>query len=141
MMTVNRREELEEEGFNVFKFSDLVHIFTLIGIRCIVLGVKYGFYSKEHMTIYRSIKIPYEFQMADMLRYTLNTHNVDSIKERMCIAMNQLGIESSSFVLEVKRNQPIYDSTLVNDYELLKQDYMNFVEQGKNYMPPTNKNC
>ena len=60
---------------------------------------------------------------------------------RMCIAMDQLGIEASSFKLEVKRNQPIYDSTLVNDYELLKQDYMNFVEQGKNYMPPTNKNA
>ena len=132
-VTVNRTEELEAEGATVFKLSDLLHIFTLIGIRCIVLGVKYGFYSREHMIIYRSIKVPYEFQMTDMLRYTLNTHNVDSIKARMCISMDQLGIESSSFQLEVQRNQPIYDSTLVNDYELLKQDYMNFVEQGKDY--------
>jgi hypothetical protein len=83
-----RKDQLEMEGAYLFSILDLFHIFILIAVRSINLGVKYGFYSKEHIKIFRSLKLPHDFQMDDMISYVLNTNNIDSIRRRMQIAMN-----------------------------------------------------
>jgi hypothetical protein len=96
---INLKEQVEEKGYRLLSFRDLVHIPVIIICRCIMVAVKYGFYSPEHMIIFKSIPLPKEFDGADKIGETIKTKNTDNIRSRILIAVKQLGIEPSSFVL------------------------------------------
>ena len=83
-----KKDELEAEGYALFSMGDLLHILILIMVRSIVLGVKYGFYSREHLKIYQAISLPYEFTIADRIMFLLNTNDIDIIRKRMEVSMN-----------------------------------------------------
>lgn len=117
---IMKKDQLEADGAIIFDIRDHYHIFILIAIRSINLGVKYGYYSAEHIKIFRSLKLPHDFQMDDMLSNILNTNNIDNVRRRMQISMNQLGIDNSSFELEIIKNQENGDTPLVRTYDQIR---------------------
>ena len=48
----------DEKESKMFTIWDYAHIITIIASRGIVISIKYGCFSDEHMQIYRKIKLP-----------------------------------------------------------------------------------
>jgi hypothetical protein len=54
------KDKLEEEGKTMFSWMDLIHLLLQLLIRCMVVAVKYGYYSEEHYTIFKNLLTPKE---------------------------------------------------------------------------------
>jgi hypothetical protein len=97
------KEKFEDGDKKMFSSLDMLHILLLLACRVAIIAIKYGFYSREHFHILQQIRYPNQFLLMDLISTQLFNDDPDIIKKRILFAVEQLGIEPSSLVIECSK--------------------------------------
>lgn len=65
------KKDLEEDGNQLFTFTDLSHYPLQILVRAFIIAIKYGFYSPEHNLIFDRIETPGRLLLIDLMAFNL----------------------------------------------------------------------
>ena len=83
---------------------DTFHFISMLICRCIVISVKYGFMSYEHMYVYRNTKLSPRLLGFDLVFTVVNEKNIKNIAERMKFDQQLLNIDQNQFNFEIYEN-------------------------------------
>ena len=104
---INSDKEKDDKEYDLL-ISDYIHCLLVFVCRSIVVGVKYGFFSVEHMTISRGCRLS-----PDLLRFSLvgwvaveedPTRIIESIDE----TLESMNIDTNSFEVGMPTDQSEY---------------------------------
>ena len=70
-----------------------------------IIAVKYGYYSGEHMEIIRNVKVNAQLNWFDLLVASSMDKSLDNLYERMFLISQFLDINKKEFYFEVSESQ------------------------------------
>ena len=82
------KDDLEQDGKTVFTVLDLIHYPIQVFMRSFIISIKYGYYSKEHFSIFKQIYNTKFLSMVDLLVSSVLEKDVEILKDRMMYAIN-----------------------------------------------------
>lgn len=91
----------QEDSTVTFQLFDTFHFISMIVCRCIVISVKYGFMSYEHMYFYRNLKLSPRLLAFDLVFTVVNETSIKNIAERMKFDQQLLKIDQNQFNFEI----------------------------------------
>lgn len=107
MMAMRALIESEEE-YQYIAPSDWVHLILIIVCRMLVVGVKYGYYSEEHLYLFRNYRLSDTLLGFHLLNNTLNNEDPTFKMQNIDDCLRTLELQPSSFTVSIFKDQQKY---------------------------------
>ena len=89
----------------MFNWLDHAHWISQIICRQMIIAVKYGYYSNEHMKILETVRINSHTNTFDLLVASVVDSNLDNLYERLGLIMQFLEINENEFYFDVTNDE------------------------------------
>lgn len=84
---------------------DWIHFSSTIISRCFIIGVKYGYYSPEHMFIFKNFKLSLKLKTWTQLGIVIRQSKASDLLDLIETSMADLQVEDHYFNFKVYQNQ------------------------------------
>ena len=102
-----------------FNFLDYTHFLAVVLSRALIIGVKYGYFSDEHLYIIENFSFrDKQFLLRDLLATVAGERIYDKVRERIRSGIRRADTDPTSFTLYTYKDQCKY---LIYDYDFMKK--------------------